>query len=65
MSSGDDEHALAVALKIRTGTIVANVASTFAMTSPLGGVRQSGLGRRYGEQGFAEYLELKVIGQPA
>jgi aldehyde dehydrogenase (NAD+) len=65
VSSGDDEHALAVALKIRTGTIGANVASTFAMTSPLGGVGQSGLGRRYGEHGFAEYLEVKAIGLPA
>jgi acyl-CoA reductase-like NAD-dependent aldehyde dehydrogenase len=65
VSSGDDEHALAVALKIHTGTIGANAASTFAMTSPIGGVRQSGLGRRYGEHGFEEYLELKVIAQPA
>ncbi|MGH3297127.1 MAG: aldehyde dehydrogenase family protein, partial [Trebonia sp.] len=37
VSSGDDEHALAVALRIRTGTVGANVASTFSMTSPLGG----------------------------
>jgi aldehyde dehydrogenase (NAD+) len=65
VSSGDDEHALAVALKIRTGTIGANVASTFSMTSPLGGVRQSGLGRRYGDHGFEEYLEVKAIGLPA
>jgi acyl-CoA reductase-like NAD-dependent aldehyde dehydrogenase len=64
VSSGDDEHALAVALKIHSGTVGANVASTFSMTSPIGGVRQSGLGRRYGEHGFEEYMELKVIGQP-
>ena len=37
----------------------------FSLTSPLGGVRQSGLGRRYGEQGFEEYLEIKAIGLPA
>jgi acyl-CoA reductase-like NAD-dependent aldehyde dehydrogenase len=65
VSSGDDDHALAVALKIHTGTIGANVASTFSMTSPIGGVRQSGLGRRYGEHGFEEYLEVKAIGLPA
>jgi acyl-CoA reductase-like NAD-dependent aldehyde dehydrogenase len=64
VSSGDDEHALAVALQIRTGTVGANVASTFSMTSPLGGVGQSGLGRRYGEHGFEEYLEVKAIGLP-
>jgi acyl-CoA reductase-like NAD-dependent aldehyde dehydrogenase len=64
VSSGDDDHALAVALKIHTGTIGANVGGTFSMTSPLGGVRQSGLGRRYGEHGFEEYLEVKAIGLP-
>jgi hypothetical protein len=51
VSSGGDEHALAVALKIHTATI--------------GGVRQSGLGRRYGDRGFEEYLEVKAIGLPA
>jgi acyl-CoA reductase-like NAD-dependent aldehyde dehydrogenase len=64
VSSGDDDHALAVALKIRTGTVGANVASTFSPTSPLGGIGQSGLGRRYGEHGFEEYLEVKAIGLP-
>jgi aldehyde dehydrogenase (NAD+) len=65
VSSGDDDHALAVALKIHTGTIGANVGGTFSLTSPLGGVRQSGLGRRYGDGGFEEYLEVKAIGRPA
>jgi aldehyde dehydrogenase (NAD+) len=65
VSGGDDERALAVALKIRTGTIGANVGGTFSLTSPLGGVRQSGLGRRYGDGGFEEYLEVKAIGRPA
>src|SRR6516162_6360430 len=65
VSSGDDERALAVALQIRTGTVGANVASTFSLTSPLGGVGHSGLGRRYGEHGFEEYLEVKAIGLPA
>ncbi|MGH3253115.1 MAG: aldehyde dehydrogenase family protein [Trebonia sp.] len=65
VSSGDDDHALAVALKIHTGTIGANVGGTFSITSPLGGVRQSGLGRRYGDHGFEEYLEIKAIGLPA
>ena len=48
-----------------TGTIGANVGGTFSLTSPLGGVRQSGLGRRYGNAGFEEYLEVKAIGRPA
>jgi acyl-CoA reductase-like NAD-dependent aldehyde dehydrogenase len=65
VSSGDDDHALAVARKIHTGTVGANVPSPFSLTSPLGGVRQSGLGRRYGDHGFEEYLELKTIAVPA
>ena len=64
VSSGDDDRALAVAMKVHTGTIGANVGATFSLTSPLGGVRQSGLGRRYGSQGFEEYLEVKAIGLP-
>jgi acyl-CoA reductase-like NAD-dependent aldehyde dehydrogenase len=30
-----------------------------------GGYKQSGLGRRNGEHGFEEYLEIKTIGLPA
>jgi acyl-CoA reductase-like NAD-dependent aldehyde dehydrogenase len=65
VSSGDDDRALAVALKIHSGTVGANTGGTFSVTSPLGGVRQSGLGRRYGDHGFEEYLEIKAIGLPA
>lgn len=65
VSSGDDDRALAVARKIHTGTVGANALAPFSLTSPLGGVRQSGLGRRYGDHGFTEYLELKTIAVPA
>jgi aldehyde dehydrogenase (NAD+) len=64
ISSADEERALKVALQIHTGTISVNNGSTFSLTSPLGGVRQSGLGRRYSDQGFEEYLEMKAIGLP-
>ena len=65
VNGGDEEKALAVALQIHTGTIGVNGGSTFSLTSALGGVRQSGLGRRYGEHGFEEYLEMKAIALPA
>ncbi|MCL2582540.1 MAG: aldehyde dehydrogenase family protein [Streptosporangiales bacterium] len=65
VSSGDDDRALAVARQIHTGTVGANAPAPFSLTSPLGGVRQSGLGRRYGDHGFEEYLELKTIAVPA
>jgi aldehyde dehydrogenase (NAD+) len=37
----------------------------FAVDTPFGGYRQSGLGRENGVQGFEEYLETKVIALPA
>jgi aldehyde dehydrogenase (NAD+) len=68
VASGDDSRALAVALKIHSGTVGANVASTFSLTSPLGGVRQSGLGRRYGDHGsvcFATWTGWRACGSPS
>jgi aldehyde dehydrogenase (NAD+) len=65
VSSTDEKRALEVAARIRSGTISVNGGSYFGLTSPLGGYRQSGLGRRNGEQGFEEYLEIKSIGLPA
>jgi acyl-CoA reductase-like NAD-dependent aldehyde dehydrogenase len=49
---------------MRTGTVTVNGGSYFGLTSPLGGYKQSGLGRRNGEHGFEEYMELKTIGLP-
>jgi aldehyde dehydrogenase (NAD+) len=64
VSSADPERALAVARRIRTGTLSVNGGSWFAVDSPFGGYRQSGLGRENGVQGFEEYLETKLIGLP-
>ncbi len=62
VSSGSEERALAVARRIRTGTISVNGGMWFNVDSPFGGYKQSGLGRENGEMGFEEYLETKVIG---
>ena len=62
VSSASEERALAVARRIRTGTISVNGGMWFHVDSPFGGYKQSGLGRENGEQGFEEYLETKVIG---
>jgi aldehyde dehydrogenase (NAD+) len=64
VSSADEGRALRVASRIRTGTMTVNGGSYFGLTSPLGGYKQSGLGRRNGEYGFEEYLEIKTIGLP-
>ncbi len=58
------ERALGVALRMRTGNVTINGKSHFGITSPFGGTKQSGLGRRNGEEGFKEYLEIKTIGLP-
>ncbi|MGH0034014.1 MAG: aldehyde dehydrogenase family protein [Myxococcota bacterium] len=63
--SADLERALAVARRIRTGTLSVNGAQWFNVDTPFGGYKQSGLGRENGVQGFEEYLETKVIAVPA
>jgi len=63
--SASEERALAVARRIRTGTLSVNGAQWFHVDSPFGGYRQSGVGRENGIQGFEEYLETKVIALPA
>ena len=65
VTSASEERALAVAKRIRTGTLSINGGNWFAIDSPFGGYRQSGLGRENGVQGFEEYLETKLVGLPA
>ena len=63
--SGDRDRAVAVANRIRTGTIGVNGGLWFSPDVPFGGYKQSGLGREMGVQGFEEYLETKSIAEPA
>ncbi|HTK64643.1 MAG TPA: aldehyde dehydrogenase family protein [Pseudonocardia sp.] len=63
--SGDTERALAVARRIRTGTVAVNGALWLGPDTPVGGYRQSGLGREHGIAGFEEFLETKSMGFPA
>jgi aldehyde dehydrogenase (NAD+) len=60
--SGDDDRALAVARRIRTGTLAINGGLWLAPDTPVGGYRQSGLGREHGQEGFEQFLEVKSIG---
>ncbi|MBW2241464.1 MAG: aldehyde dehydrogenase family protein [Deltaproteobacteria bacterium] len=61
---GDDDRALAVARRIKTGTISVNGGMWFHVSSPFGGYGQSGLGRENGVMGFEEHLETKVMALP-
>jgi aldehyde dehydrogenase (NAD+) len=64
VTSASEERALAVARRIRTGTLSLNGGMWFDVDTPFGGYRQSGVGRENGLMGFEEYLETKVIGLP-
>jgi aldehyde dehydrogenase (NAD+) len=59
------DRAMAVAKRIRTGTMSVNGGIWFGPDTPFGGYRQSGIGREHGVEGFSEYLETKSIGFPA
>jgi aldehyde dehydrogenase (NAD+) len=62
--SGSEARALALARRIRSGTVMVNGGLWFGPDAPFGGYKQSGIGREMGIEGFAEYLETKTIGLP-
>ena len=65
VDSGSVERAKAVAARIRTGTLAINGGVWFNADAPFGGYKQSGIGREMGVAGFEEYLETKLIAEPA
>ena len=58
------DRSLAIARRLRTGTVAVNGGQWFGPDSPFGGYKESGTGREHGVQGFEEYLETKTIGLP-
>jgi acyl-CoA reductase-like NAD-dependent aldehyde dehydrogenase len=62
--SRDGARAREVARRIRCGTVNVNEAfgATFAsIDSPMGGMRQSGMGRRQGAEGILRYTESQSV----
>ncbi|QKV95224.1 aldehyde dehydrogenase [Streptomyces sp. NA02950] len=61
--TADTARGVAFARRIRTGTYSVN---TFGldMLGPFGGYKDSGLGREFGPEGYAAYLEHKMIHLP-
>jgi aldehyde dehydrogenase (NAD+) len=65
VDSGSLERAKAVAARIRTGTLAVNGGVWFHGDAPFGGYKQSGIGREMGVAGLEEYLEIKLVAEPA
>lgn len=63
---GEQEHAVCVARRIEAGTTMINTAAIMGLDVrfPFGGVKQSGIGREYGEEGLLGYVETHVINVP-
>jgi aldehyde dehydrogenase (NAD+) len=61
---GSDERAMAVARRIRTGSLMINSGMYYGADAPFGGYKMSGIGRQNGIEGFEQYLQTKVIGYP-
>jgi aldehyde dehydrogenase (NAD+) len=62
--SGSLERSLAVARRIRTGTLTVNGGGWYGADMPFGGYKQSGIGRQNGIAGFEQYLETKSLAWP-
>lgn len=62
--SADIDRALAVARRIHTGAVEVD-GNLVGFAAPIGGVKNSGIGREAGLEGFDAYVELKSYGLPA
>jgi aldehyde dehydrogenase (NAD+) len=60
--SASGDRAMAIARKVRTGSISVNGGVWYGADAPYGGYKSSGIGRQNGIEGFNTYLETKLIG---
>lgn len=63
--SADEDRAIGVARRIRTGTMSINGGVWYGCDVPFGGYKQSGIGREMGVAGFEEYLQTRAFARPA
>lgn len=57
----DVAHALVLAQRLETGTVWINTYKVFSISTPFGGVKQSGLGREKGVQGVRAWMQQKSL----
>lgn len=59
--SGDVDRARAMAERVEAGTVWINKHSDLAPHIPFGGAKQSGIGIEFGQEGLAEFTQIRVI----
>jgi acyl-CoA reductase-like NAD-dependent aldehyde dehydrogenase len=59
--SGDAQHALAIAGRLRTGLVWVNRIFDLPFDVPLGGARHSGMGRHQGIEGVEEFTQTRIV----
>jgi aldehyde dehydrogenase (NAD+) len=64
ISSGDVNRAVAVASRIRTGTLGINGGLWYGADAPFGGYKQSGVGRQCGIEGLEIFTQTKCVALP-
>jgi aldehyde dehydrogenase (NAD+) len=63
--SASAERAMAIAGRIRTGSVGINGGLWYGADSPYGGYKSSGIGRQNGIEGLEQYCETKALSWPA
>ncbi len=58
---GPTGQAKDVAMRLRVGSVYINGGGALRVDAPMGGLKQSGIGREYGEEGLREFLEPQHI----
>lgn len=62
--TGNPQRGLEIAQRVETGTMWINMHMASSFEVPMGGAKQSGLGRELGEEGLKEFTQAKSIFVP-
>jgi len=63
--TSDKEKGAEIAKRLQAGTVWVNKHADIAPHVPMGGLKCSGMGVEFGEEGLAAYTEIKIISTPA